>query len=182
MVIPKEQVCVLGLGSNLGDSKSIILAAVEELKKVLTGLRRASLYETEPLDVIDQARFINTAVTGFYQVGACSSSESARKLLEAINSIEAKFGRNRARERRHGERFLDIDILLFGNLIINEPDLTVPHPRLKERRFAMEPLLELLPESSEPGTGLSYRSVCSALPDQGVVKLLLEGGSRVNYY
>jgi len=63
---------------------------------------------------------------------------------------------------------LDLDILLFGELIINETVLTIPHPRLKERRFALEPLLELSPDIAEPGTGLFYRDFCAALPDQGV--------------
>jgi 2-amino-4-hydroxy-6-hydroxymethyldihydropteridine diphosphokinase len=152
---------VLGLGSNLGDSRGIVLDAVKELELVLVELRRASLYETSPLHVTDQGRFINTAVAGFY-------AGSARELLSRIHSIEKRFGRDRTRERRWGERFLDIDILLFGNYTVNEPDLVIPHPRLKERRFALQPLLEILPEAGEPGTGLSYALCCQSLPDQGV--------------
>ena len=170
---------MLGLGSNLGDSRLIICGAVRELEEVLTKLRRASLYETDPLGVKDQGKFLNTAVAGFYP--GAENASSARELLAAIHRIEAKFGRDRKRERRWGERFLDIDILLFGGLAINEsnleepnlnePYLTIPHPRLKERRFALEPLLELLPYAAEPGSGLSYRSVLDALPDQGVRKI-----------
>jgi 2-amino-4-hydroxy-6-hydroxymethyldihydropteridine diphosphokinase len=159
-------IVVLGLGSNKGDSRRIILDAVKALEEILTELRCASLYETEPLYVNDQGRFINTAVTGFYK-GPLDSS-SARELLSKINKIEARFGRNRSQERRWGERYLDIDILLFGDLVLKEPGLEIPHPRLKERRFALEPLLELLPELVEPGTGLSYREICNSLPEQGV--------------
>ena len=169
---------ILGLGSNLGDSRRIILDAVKALEAVLSDLRSASLYETAPLHVTDQARFINTAVCGFYPGGQSSdenrgsdqSLKSARELLSAIHEIEARFGRDRARERRWGERFLDIDILLFGNFVCKENDLEIPHARLKERRFALEPLLELLPDAAEPGTGLSYSAICDALPDQGVSK------------
>jgi len=155
---------VLGLGSNLGDSRGIIFNAVKILEKSLKDLRAASLYETEPLHVTDQNRFINTAAAGFYE-------GTPGELLSLINEIEAGFGRDRNKERRWGERFLDIDILLFGDQILNEPELQIPHLRLRERRFALQPLLELLPDAMEPGTGLSYRSICDALPDQGVTKI-----------
>jgi len=155
---------VLGLGSNRGDSRCIILDAAAALRQALAELNMASLYETSPLYVTDQGSFINTAVVGLY-------SGTARELLSCIHEIEARFGRDRQKERRWGERTLDIDILLFGNLTLNESDLQIPHARLKERRFALEPLLELLPNAVEPGTGLSYRSICDALPDQEVRKI-----------
>ena len=161
---------VLGLGSNLGDSHSIVINAVKVLGDVLRELRRASLYETEPLYYVDQGRFINTAVAGFYGVNQ-KPLEAARELLVQLHKIEERFGRKRDKERRWGERFLDVDILLFGDLTINESDIIIPHPRLKERRFALEPLLEIMPDATEPGTGLSYRSICQALPDQGVKRL-----------
>jgi 2-amino-4-hydroxy-6-hydroxymethyldihydropteridine diphosphokinase len=146
-----------------------MLGAVKALEEVLTDIRRASLYETKPLYVTDQGCFINTVVEGSYtQVEASSPAASARELLSCLHEIEARFGRDRSKERRWGARFLDIDILLFGDFIINEADIAVPHPRLKERRFVMEPLLELSPDIAEPGTGLSYRDFCAALPDQGV--------------
>ena len=161
---------VLGLGSNLGDSRLIILEAAKALEGILLELRVASLYETDPLYVTDQGRFINTVVAGFYG-GNENPPESARLLLSEIHKIEERYGRNRAAEKRWGERLLDIDILLFGDSKINASDIIVPHPRLKERRFALQPLLEILPEVLEPGTGLSYRSICDALPDQGVRRL-----------
>ncbi|MDR2079111.1 MAG: 2-amino-4-hydroxy-6-hydroxymethyldihydropteridine diphosphokinase, partial [Treponema sp.] len=67
-----------------------------------------------------------------------------------------------------GERTLDIDILLFGERVVSEPDLEIPHPRLRERRFALTPLLELVPDAADPLTGTSYRVILEALPDQGV--------------
>jgi 2-amino-4-hydroxy-6-hydroxymethyldihydropteridine diphosphokinase len=159
----------LGLGSNLGDSRQIVLDAVNALEEVLTDIRWASLYETKPLYVADQGCFVNTVVEGFYRpVKASSPTATTRELLSRLHEIEGRFGRDRSKERRWGERFLDIDILLFGDLTINETELTIPHPRLKERRFALEPLLELSPDIAEPGTGLYYRDFCAALPDQGV--------------
>ena len=162
---------MLGLGSNLGDSRRIVLGAILALRNVLEELRAASLYETEPLYVTDQGRFINTAVAGFYPEPLAQDSLSARVLLRRINEIEARFGRDRSRERRWGERPLDIDILLFGGLVLSEDGLDIPHPRLKERRFALEPLLELLPEAKEPGTGISYRDICDSLSEQGVKRI-----------
>ena len=147
----------------MGDSRRIVLDAITALEQVLAELRRASLYETDPLYVTDQGRFINTAVAGLY-------GGKPRELLSRIHEIEASFGRDRSRERRMGERTLDIDILLFGELnavlpaSANEPCLEIPHPRLKERRFALQPLLELLPDAAEPGTGIPYRRICEALP------------------
>ena len=164
---------VLGLGSNLGDSRLIVLDAIRALGDVLLELRAAPLYETAPLYVTDQAGFINTAVAGLYpgqMDGGSRDADHARKLLRQVNEIEARFGRDRSRERRWGERTLDIDILLFGSLALSVDGLEIPHPRLKERRFALEPLLELLPLATEPGTGISYREICDSLPDQGVRK------------
>jgi 2-amino-4-hydroxy-6-hydroxymethyldihydropteridine diphosphokinase len=160
----------LGLGSNLGDSRVIILEAIKALEEILSELRCASFYETAPLYVMDQGFFINTVVTGLYG-GDQKSLDAARELLSQLHKIEESFGRDRAGERRWGERLLDIDILLFGDLTVNEADIIIPHPRLKERRFVLEPLLEILPDAKEPGTGLSYRSICQALPDQGVKRL-----------
>ena len=160
-IMKKTNLVVLGLGSNLGDSRSILINAAETLKTILCELKNAPLYKTDPLYVLDQGCFINTAVAGFYD-------NSPGDLLKEINKIEKQFGRNRAKERRWGERSLDIDILLFGNEIINSPDLVIPHPRLKERRFALEPLLKIIPEAREPGTGLFYQKVCETLPNQGV--------------
>jgi len=92
-----------------------------------------------------------------------------RELLAAAQDIEAKYGRDRTKEIRWGPRTLDIDILLFGNEVIDEPErpgrqaLIIPHPRLAERAFALRPLLDLLPEAVEPGTGRTYRVILNSL-------------------
>jgi 2-amino-4-hydroxy-6-hydroxymethyldihydropteridine diphosphokinase len=163
---------ILGLGSNRGDSFGILESAILSLGKILRDLRRASLYRTEPLHVPDQPPFLNTALAGF-----CDCEPPA--LLEALRRIETAHGRERRNERRWGERTLDIDILLFGSRVVylpplrqgDPPLLEIPHPRLKERRFALEPLLELLPEAKDPVTGESLSSVLAALPPQGIYLL-----------
>ncbi|GHV48982.1 2-amino-4-hydroxy-6-hydroxymethyldihydropteridine diphosphokinase [Spirochaetia bacterium] len=123
---PGTALAVLGLGSNRGDSTSILWGAIKALAGLLEGLREARVLESEPLHVTDQARFFNTAVSGFYR-------GEPLELLKEIHQIEASFGRNRRQERRWGERTLDIDILLFGSQIISlPPQLEIPHPRLKD--------------------------------------------------
>jgi 2-amino-4-hydroxy-6-hydroxymethyldihydropteridine diphosphokinase len=144
---------VLGLGSNRGDSSASLACAAGKLGTILADMRIAPVIETDPLYVTDQPRFLNTAVCGLCVL-------SPRELMNAIHHIEASYGRNRSRERRWGERTLDIDILLFGGQIISEPPvLQIPHPRLNERRFALEPLVELLPGARDPVTGRLFREI-----------------------
>jgi 2-amino-4-hydroxy-6-hydroxymethyldihydropteridine diphosphokinase len=112
--------------------------------------------------VKDQNPFINTAVFGVYP-------GSPWELLAQVNEVEALFGRERSKEQRWGERSLDIDILLFGNLVISTPTLAIPHSRLEERRFALEPLLELWPEARSPLTNVSYRQICDSLPEGAIL-------------
>ena len=100
--------------------------------------------------------------------GRAAAARAARSLLLAVQAVEARFGRDRASERRWGERTLDIDILLFGGECIAEPGLVIPHPRLKERAFALAPLLDIAPDAREPGTGIPYRDVFAALPAQEI--------------
>jgi 2-amino-4-hydroxy-6-hydroxymethyldihydropteridine diphosphokinase len=160
------ELAILGLGSNRNhgplDSREILAEVIPALGELLREMRVSSFYETRPLYVTNQPVFVNAAVGGYY-------SASPGELLEAVRRLETRFGRDRARERRWGERSLDIDILLLGSLTVSEPPvLEIPHPRLKERRFALEPLLELFPEALEPGTGIAYSQICASLPDQGV--------------
>ncbi|MDR2445734.1 MAG: 2-amino-4-hydroxy-6-hydroxymethyldihydropteridine diphosphokinase [Treponema sp.] len=152
---------VLGLGSNkaykrvdgrVQTPRELLEEGSRKLSGVLSDLRAAPMFETEPLHVADQPRFLNTAVCGRYE-GA------PRELLSIIHDIEASCGRNRAEERRFGERTLDIDILLFGVVVMSEPDLEIPHPRLAERAFALIPLLALLPNAKDPRSGVSYRDI-----------------------
>ena len=164
--------CVLGLGSNRSCNDlscvQIINNAAAELQKIMGNVRLSPLYKTEPLYVTDQPPFINAAVSGFFPlskncIGTENSIAASRELLALTQKIEAQYGRDRSKERRWGERTLDIDILLFGDLIIEEKDLSIPHPLLKERAFALRPLLDLLPDAAEPGTGELYARLFALL-------------------
>jgi 2-amino-4-hydroxy-6-hydroxymethyldihydropteridine diphosphokinase len=162
---------IIGMGSNKSWNSesclSILDQAVEVLKELPSDLRHASRYETQPIPKsAGMNKFLNTAISGYFM-------GSPIELLDRIHQIEARFGRDRSKEIRWGERSLDIDILLFGSLAVSSPPLEIPHPRLEERRFALEPLLELWPEACSPVTGRPYSQICASLPDQGVRKLSL---------
>jgi 2-amino-4-hydroxy-6-hydroxymethyldihydropteridine diphosphokinase len=155
----------LGLGSNVGDGAATIREAFARLREVVFEEARLSrLYLTRPLYVEDQPDFVNSAAVG-------ETSLEPRELLAAVNRVEAEFGRDRGRERPKGPRSLDIDILLYGSLVLDDPDLSIPHPGLAERRFALAPLLELEGGLRDPRSGASYADILASLPEQGIYLL-----------
>jgi 2-amino-4-hydroxy-6-hydroxymethyldihydropteridine diphosphokinase len=137
----------VGLGANLGDREATIRAAVEALagEDGIAVVAVSSLRETEPVGVGEQPQFLNG-------VAAVETTLSARDLLDRLLEIEQRFGRVRI-PGEHGPRTLDLDLLLYGDETIDEPGLAVPHPRLHERRFVLEPLAELAPGLLVPGRG-----------------------------
>ncbi len=152
----------LGLGSNRGDGRAILAGAAEALSARLTDCRVSSFYSSAPMYVVDQPEFLNAAVSGEF-------AGSPYELLSLVNGIERDFGRNRAKERRMGERTLDIDILLFGSLVVADPPaLVIPHAGLLERKFALLPLLELDPEAVDPRTGRALARSFAELETQGI--------------
>ena len=137
----------VGLGTNLGDRASMLRAAVEQLR-VEPGVEvvaASTTRETEPVGIADQPRFLNAAV-------ALETTLPARELLDRLLAIERRLGRTREGPR-FGPRTIDLDLLLYGGEQIDEPGLEVPHPRLHERLFALEPLAELDPDLVVPGHG-----------------------------
>lgn len=162
---PEGELVALSLGSNQGDSVSILRGALQRLSAFLSGMRVSSLYRTAPQDVTDQPDFYNAAVSGRF----CRTPDA---LLRLVNGIEADFGRDRLHGVPKGPRTLDIDILLFGNRTVSckAPDLEIPHPAMKKRQFVLVPLLEILPDAADPVTGMFFRDVLAGLPDQGVRK------------
>ena len=128
----------VGLGSNLGDRERNLREAVERLRKIGV-VRLSTLRDTDPVGVADQPNFLNA-------VAELSSELPARELLDRLLEIERELGRDRGKEERWGPRTIDLDLLLYGDEVIDEPGLTVPHPHLAERRFVLEPLHELAPE------------------------------------
>ena len=134
----------VGLGANLGRREETLQRAVRLLRETDSVEVRAvsTLRETAPVGVVDQPSFLNGAVE-------LRTSSSARELLEVLLEIERSLGR--VRGERWGPRLIDLDLLVYGHDVVDEPGLHVPHPRLHERRFALEPLAELDPELEVPG-------------------------------
>jgi len=137
----------VGLGANIGDREETLRAAVGALgaEEGIEVVAVSTLRETEPVGVGRQPRFLNGAV-------ALDTTLSARELLDRLLAVEQRFGRVRV-AGEHGPRTLDLDLLLYGDETIDEPGLTIPHPRLHERRFVLEPLAELAPGLLVPGRG-----------------------------
>jgi 2-amino-4-hydroxy-6-hydroxymethyldihydropteridine diphosphokinase len=138
----------VGLGANLGDRQATIRRAVELVDELdgVAVVGVSSLRETEPWGPVEQPRFLNGAV-------AVETDLQPRELLEALLDVERRLGRARDDEERWGPRRIDLDLLLYGDLVLDEPGLDVPHPRLHERGFALEPLAELAPDALVPGRG-----------------------------
>jgi 2-amino-4-hydroxy-6-hydroxymethyldihydropteridine diphosphokinase len=130
----------VGLGSNLGEREATIrraldlLAADSEIEVAAV----STLRDTDPVGYADQPRFLNGAA-------ALETTLSARELLSLLLAVERELGRDRSHEARFGPRTIDLDLLLYGNAVFDEPGLTVPHPRLAERTFVLAPLDELDP-------------------------------------
>jgi 2-amino-4-hydroxy-6-hydroxymethyldihydropteridine diphosphokinase len=138
----------VGLGSNLGEREVTLRAAIGRLRGLpdVEVIQVSSFRDTEPVGPVDQPRFLNGAVE-------LETGLTPRALLGALLELERAFGRDRSAGPAHGPRTLDLDLLLYGAETIDEPLLNVPHPRLQERRFVLEPLAELDPDLEVPGQG-----------------------------
>jgi 2-amino-4-hydroxy-6-hydroxymethyldihydropteridine diphosphokinase len=138
----------VGIGSNLGKRQETIAEAVELIgaEEGVEVVAVSSLRETEPVGYADQPPFMNGVI-------GLETELSPRKLLERLLEIERRLGRVRGEGPRFGPRTIDLDLLLYGDEIVDEPGLIVPHSRLHERRFALEPLAELDPYLEVPGLG-----------------------------
>jgi 2-amino-4-hydroxy-6-hydroxymethyldihydropteridine diphosphokinase len=135
----------VGLGANLGDREAAIRRALELLgaEPRISVTAISSLRETDPVGYLDQPRFLNGAA-------AVETDLAPRALLDRLLAVERALGRQRGTGPRFGPRPIDLDLLLYGREVVDEPGLTVPHERLTERRFALEPLAELDPELELP--------------------------------
>jgi 2-amino-4-hydroxy-6-hydroxymethyldihydropteridine diphosphokinase len=138
----------VGIGSNLGEPERQIAAALDQLaaEEGIELVAVSTLRETEPVGYPDQPNFLNGAAR-------IETELPARDLLKRLLAIEGRLGRVRGEGPRFGPRTIDLDLLVYGQERIEEPGLTVPHPRLAERRFALEPLAELAPGLEIPGLG-----------------------------
>lgn len=153
----------IALGSNLpspaGDSRATVLAAITAVVAFPRTrlISVSSLHETAPVGPAGQGNYINAAAK-------VETSLSARELLACMLSVEQRFGRDRAREQRWGPRTLDLDLILFGDALIDEPGLRIPHPRMHERAFVLGPLCEVWPDAVHPVLKLTVRALRDALP------------------
>ena len=153
-------IVVIGIGANLGDRLATMREAVARIERV-AGLRRiarSSVYETAPVGLVHQPAFLNAAISV-----ECTLSPHA--LLDTLLDIEKALGRTRGvSEVRWGPRVIDLDVLWMAGVVLDDPGLVVPHPRLHERAFALVPLLEVAPHAVDPRTG----ALLVALPDPDV--------------
>ncbi len=152
----------LALGSNLGDRRSNLAAALQRLREVMEIDTVSSLYETEPMDYLEQPRFLNMVCSG-------KTSLSPRDLLKHIKEIETELGRQQT--FRNGPRPIDIDILFYDDLHLTEENLTIPHPRMAERAFVLVPLAEIAPERVDPVSGQTVLALLDRVSQDGVKKL-----------
>jgi 2-amino-4-hydroxy-6-hydroxymethyldihydropteridine diphosphokinase len=145
----------VALGSNLGDRRSHLDFAVARLSRTFANLRVSSYHDTEPVDVPGpQPRFLNAAAAG-------DTSASPREILDVLMAIERERGRERPFQ--NAARTLDLDVILFGDVVLNEHALTIPHPRFRERLFVLDPLSEIAGELVDPVTGQTVAALRLAL-------------------
>lgn len=131
----------LSLGSNVGNRDSNLREAIQRIEGLGRVTEVSSFYETEPVEFTEQPWFVNCAV-------ALETTQPAAELMRGLLAIEREMGRQRLQKK--GPRIIDIDILLFGDAIVNTPDLTIPHPAMADRRFVLEPLAEIAQQARHP--------------------------------
>jgi 2-amino-4-hydroxy-6-hydroxymethyldihydropteridine diphosphokinase len=161
---PVKKTVYLSLGSNVGDRASNLQNAIAALGKAgLQVVRASSVYETEPVDYLDQPWFLNCAVEAETELASLD-------LLHALRGIEAQMGSKKLIAK--GPRLIDIDILLYGDEVINTPELQVPHPRMHLRRFVLQPLAEIALVVQHPVSHLSIAELLARTPDKSAVRVV----------
>ncbi len=156
-----ETKVVLGIGGNKGDRVSYLSQAIEALSKQVTFISCSQVYESEAWGGVAQnGNFLN-------QVLLIQTSLEPLELLQVTQEIELALGRTR--EQHWGDRTIDIDILYFGDLVSNDPRLTIPHPYIPDRRFVLQPLAEILPFQKHPISGKTSLELLAACEDSGQV-------------
>lgn len=153
----------LSLGSNLGDRAANLQQAIEKLSDLGIVTAVSSFYDTEPVEMTNQPWFLNCAVR-------LDTEKMPRQLIAGILALEQSMGRQRKQQK--GPRIIDIDVLLFGSSIVELPNLTIPHPRMHQRRFVLEPLAEIASDARHPVFKRTIRDLRDMLPPGQTVKKL----------
>jgi len=159
-----HKIVYLSLGSNVGDRDANLRSAIERLRALGEVAAISSFYETEPVEFTAQPWFLNCVVK-------LSTEKMPKQLLAGILDVEQRMGRRRTQKK--GPRTIDVDILLFGNSIIETKGLTVPHPAMHERRFVLEPLAEIAPDVRHPAFKRTIRELRDALPPGQAVRKVI---------
>jgi 2-amino-4-hydroxy-6-hydroxymethyldihydropteridine diphosphokinase len=149
----------IALGSNLGDRALMLSRAIEGLGKLGWVVARSSVYETDPVGYRDQPAFLNAVV-------ALETELDPVPLLRGLLAIEFQMGRDRSQGKPKGPRTVDLDLLMMGERVVREAELTLPHPALAQRRFVLAPLAEIAPQLRHPG-GKTMAELLAELPDEG---------------
>jgi 2-amino-4-hydroxy-6-hydroxymethyldihydropteridine diphosphokinase len=153
----------LSLGSNVGDRQKNLREAIERIGQISRVTTVSSIYETEPVELTDQPEFLNCAV-------GVEASVRPAEFMQEVLEIEKAMGRKRIQQK--GPRIIDIDILLFGDAVVDAPDLKIPHPAMHKRRFVLEPLTEIAPEIRHPVLKKTIQELLADLPVGQMVKKL----------
>ena len=154
-----NHITYLSMGSNLGDRIANLRKAISSLPPKLIPLVQSSIYETEPWGYSEQPVFLNMVVKGETELGP-------HDLLDFLKQLEVSIGRRET--FRFGPRFIDLDILFYDDLVLETPDLVIPHPRIAERAFVLVPLAEIAPDLYHPAVGKSIQGLKSNVETSGI--------------